>query len=42
MSAAEKRVVVTGFGGITAIGHDWPTIERALRANVSGVARMHE
>lgn len=42
MSAAGKRVVVTGFGGITAIGHDWPTIERALRANVSGIARMHE
>nr|WP_324315995.1 beta-ketoacyl-ACP synthase [Povalibacter sp.] len=37
-----KRVVVTGFGGITALGHDWPTIEKALRANVSGVARMHE
>jgi 3-oxoacyl-[acyl-carrier-protein] synthase II len=42
MSQATKRVVVTGFGGITALGHDWPTIERALRNNVSGVARMHE
>ena len=42
MSAAGQRVVVTGFGGITALGHDWPTIERALRADVSGVARMHE
>lgn len=42
MSPAGKRVVVTGFGGITALGHDWPTIERALRANQSGVARMHE
>jgi 3-oxoacyl-[acyl-carrier-protein] synthase II len=37
-----KRVVVTGFGGITALGHDWPTIERALHNNVSGIARMHE
>lgn len=42
MSAAEKRVVVTGLGGITALGQDWPTIERALRANASGVARIHE
>ena len=42
MSAAAKRVVVTGFGGITALGQDWPTIERALRANASGVARIAE
>jgi 3-oxoacyl-[acyl-carrier-protein] synthase II len=42
MSAAAKRVVVTGFGGITALGQDWPTIERALRDNVSGVARIAE
>ena len=40
MQAASNRVVVTGFGGITALGHDWPTIERALRANVSGITRM--
>jgi 3-oxoacyl-[acyl-carrier-protein] synthase II len=42
MSQATRRVVVTGFGGITALGHDWPTIERALHDNVSGIARMHE
>ncbi|MBB6093400.1 3-oxoacyl-[acyl-carrier-protein] synthase II [Povalibacter uvarum] len=42
MSGSAKRVVVTGFGGITALGHDWPTIARALRANMSGIARMHE
>jgi 3-oxoacyl-[acyl-carrier-protein] synthase II len=42
MSQSIKRVVVTGFGGITALGHDWPTIERALHNNVSGIARMHE
>jgi 3-oxoacyl-[acyl-carrier-protein] synthase II len=42
MSATGRRVVVTGIGGITALGHDWPTIERALRANVSGVVRMAE
>lgn len=34
------RVVVTGVSGITALGHDWPTIERNMRANVSGVTRM--
>jgi 3-oxoacyl-[acyl-carrier-protein] synthase II len=42
MSQSTKRVVVTGFGGITALGHDWPTIERALHNNLSGIARMHE
>lgn len=42
MSGSTKRVVVTGFGGITALGHDWPTIERALRTNTSGIARMQE
>ena len=42
MTQSGKRVVVTGFGGITALGHDWPTIEHALRNNVSGIARMHE
>jgi 3-oxoacyl-[acyl-carrier-protein] synthase II len=42
MSSSTKRVVVTGFGGITALGHDWPTIERALRNGVSGIARMNE
>jgi 3-oxoacyl-[acyl-carrier-protein] synthase II len=42
MSQSIKRVVVTGFGGITSLGHDWPTIERALHNNVSGIARMNE
>jgi 3-oxoacyl-[acyl-carrier-protein] synthase II len=42
MSRSARRVVVTGIGGITALGHDWPTIERALRANVSGIVHMHE
>jgi 3-oxoacyl-[acyl-carrier-protein] synthase II len=40
MSFSLKRVVVTGFGGITALGHDWPTIARALENNVSGIVRM--
>ncbi len=42
MNLSAKRVVVTGFGGITALGHDWPTIERALRNNVSGIAHMRD
>jgi 3-oxoacyl-[acyl-carrier-protein] synthase II len=35
-----KRVVVTGMGGITAIGSDWDTIEKNLRAGVTGVEYM--
>ena len=42
MGAEVKRVVVTGCGGITALGQDWPTIEHALRNNISGVARIPE
>ncbi|MBC7982862.1 MAG: beta-ketoacyl-ACP synthase [Candidatus Obscuribacterales bacterium] len=37
-----QRVAITGFGGITPIGCDWPTIERALRTNRSGIARIQE
>ena len=35
-----RRVVVTGFGGITALGHDWASIRAKLRARRSGVKRM--
>jgi len=42
MNQFPKRVVVTGIGGITALGHDWPTIESKLRGNISGIARMDE
>ena len=34
-----KRVVVTGMGGITAIGSDWDTVEKNLRAGITGVHR---
>jgi len=37
-----RRVVVTGMSGITAIGSDWDTVEKNLRANVSGIERMPE
>lgn len=41
-SWAPKRVVVTGMGGITALGQNWETVERKLRVNTSGIARMEE
>ncbi len=38
----QHRVVVTGCGGLTALGHDWPTIRKALKAGRSGVRYMSE
>ena len=35
-----RRVVVTGMGGITALGDTWEGIEGKLRAGVNGVRRM--
>lgn len=37
-----KRVVVTGVGGITALGKDWSSIRSNLEAGRSGVRRMSE
>ena len=37
-----RRVVVTGAGGITALGDSWPAIETALRAGRNAVRRMPE
>ena len=37
-----KRVVVTGMGGLTALGHDWKTIAANLRALRSGVRHMQD
>ena len=37
-----KRVVVTGIGGITPLGHDWATIEARLRQFRNAVRRMGE
>jgi len=37
-----KRVVVTGMGGITALGQDWSAIEANLRAGRNAVRRMAE
>lgn len=37
-----RRVVVTGFGGITPLGHDWTTIEARLRERRNAIRRMGE
>jgi 3-oxoacyl-[acyl-carrier-protein] synthase II len=36
------RVVVTGMGGITALGDNWETIREALRSGRNGVRNMPE
>jgi 3-oxoacyl-[acyl-carrier-protein] synthase II len=38
----QRRVVVTGIGGLTALGHDWPSIAASLRVRRSGVRYMRE
>jgi 3-oxoacyl-[acyl-carrier-protein] synthase II len=37
-----KRVVITGMGGITALGHDWPAIAARLHEHRNAVRRMPE
>ena len=37
-----KRVVITGMGGITALGDTWEAIENKLRAGINGVRHMPE
>ncbi|GGA37235.1 beta-ketoacyl-ACP synthase [Dyella nitratireducens] len=37
-----KRVVITGMGGITPLGHDWPQIQTRLRQGRNAVRRMPE
>ncbi|MFZ0890400.1 MAG: beta-ketoacyl-ACP synthase [Candidatus Binataceae bacterium] len=37
-----RRVVVTGMGGITALGEDWPTIRARFAAGQTAVRRMPE
>lgn len=36
------RVVVTGMGGVTALGDSWPEVEKRLRARQNAVQRMDE
>ncbi|MDQ6645705.1 MAG: beta-ketoacyl-ACP synthase [Pseudomonadota bacterium] len=37
-----KRVVITGMGGVTALGQDWGQIEARLRAGRNAARRMPE
>src|SRR5271154_4265943 len=37
-----RRVVITGMGGITALGEDWPTIRARIAAGKTGIRRMPE
>jgi 3-oxoacyl-[acyl-carrier-protein] synthase II len=37
-----KRVVITGMGGITPLGHDWSQIETRLREGRNAVRKMPE
>lgn len=37
-----KRVVVTGMGGVTALGQDWPSVSANLRAGHTAIRRMDE
>jgi 3-oxoacyl-[acyl-carrier-protein] synthase II len=37
-----RRVVVTGIGGVTALGEDWPTIRTALREGRTAVRTMDD
>ena len=37
-----RRVVVTGVGGITALGEDWPTIRARMLKGETAVRTMNE
>ncbi|MES2935268.1 MAG: beta-ketoacyl-ACP synthase [Pseudomonadota bacterium] len=37
-----KRVVITGFGALSPLGHDWPTVEARLRSRRNAVQVMAE
>jgi len=39
---SRRRVVVTGCGGLTALGHTWPDIRAGLEAGRTGVVRMED
>jgi len=37
-----RRVVVTGMGGLTSLGGNWPDIRSKMEAGETGTRRMHE
>lgn len=42
MSGEQRRVVITGAGGISPLGNDWGTVLRRLRACRNAVQRMDD
>ena len=42
MNNKTRRVVITGAGGVTALGHDWPSIAQRLQAKQNCVRHMEE
>ena len=40
--SAPRRVVVTGMGGVTALGNSWPEVHTRLRSFANAVKRMPE
>jgi 3-oxoacyl-[acyl-carrier-protein] synthase II len=36
-----KRVVITGFGALSPLGHDWPTVRQRLKEKRNAVVTMH-
>jgi len=40
--SAPRRVVITGIGGISALGQDWPSISANLKAQKNCVVRLDE
>lgn len=42
MPGSTRRVVITGAGGVTALGHDWPAIAASLKAQKNCVKSMPE
>ncbi|OEG73820.1 beta-ketoacyl-ACP synthase II [Shewanella colwelliana] len=42
MTNSSRRVVITGVGGVTALGHDWQTIASRLKALTNCVVRMND
>ncbi|MCG9748278.1 beta-ketoacyl-ACP synthase [Shewanella sp. Isolate8] len=42
MNNKTRRVVITGAGGVTALGHDWPSIAQRLQTMQNCVQRIDE
>lgn len=42
MSTQQRRVVITGAGAISSLGHDWTTVLANLRAGKNGVRRYDD